>query len=307
MKLSILICAYNEGNKIGGLLQNLCSQRLPPEITDYEILVVASGCTDRTVPVVRHFAVRNRRVKLIQEDRRRGKAAALNRGLEATSGRYVALIPADVLPEEDALYHLLTPFRNPEVTAVTGQPKQDPHQAEGGLIGYLMSMTFRLWGRLMKLLNHQEAAGHSSGEFMAVKREVVNRIPEQCAADDSYIAILARKKGVIKFQPRAVCYNTMPSNPVDYMNQRRRWLFGHFQTRRLTGEYPTVMDTLIFSQPELVIKVLAEEIKEHTRQIPYLIGAILFETVIYATAMTDLWLHRQYAVWPIIKSTKVRN
>lgn len=307
MRLSILICAYNEENKIGNVLQNLSSQRLPPETTDYEIVVVASGCTDRTIPVVKSFSRRNRNVKLIQEDQRRGKAAAINRGLEVASGRYVALIPADVLPEEDALYNLLIPFRDQEVVVVTGQPVQDPKQTKSGLMGYLMNMTFRLWGRLMRKLNEEGRAAHSSGEFMAVRRDVIDRIPEECAADDSYISILARRRGVIKFEPKAVCYNTMPTNPADYVNQRRRWLFGHFQTRRLTGEYPTVMDILILSKPGMVIKVLAEEIKEHTREIPHLMAAILFETIIYTAAMLDLWFHRQYGVWPIIHSTKVRN
>ena len=111
MRLSILICAYNEEKGISYLLRNLSFQRLPPEITDHEIIVVASGCTDRTVPIIKEFMTENSKIKLIEEKERRGKAAALNKALEAATGDYIVFIPADVLPAQNGLYHLLTPLR----------------------------------------------------------------------------------------------------------------------------------------------------------------------------------------------------
>jgi glycosyltransferase involved in cell wall biosynthesis len=53
LKLSVVVCAYNEEKSIGPLLENLMCQRTPPEVNDREIIVVASGCTDATVQVVK--------------------------------------------------------------------------------------------------------------------------------------------------------------------------------------------------------------------------------------------------------------
>ena len=72
MKISIIICAYNEENGIGRLLKNLDTQRLPSEITDYETIVVASGCTDRTVSIVKAFMSENSKIRLIEQKKRRG-------------------------------------------------------------------------------------------------------------------------------------------------------------------------------------------------------------------------------------------
>jgi biofilm PGA synthesis N-glycosyltransferase PgaC len=306
MKLSIIVCAYNEERGIRRLLRNLTIQRQPPEITDYEIIVVASGCTDRTVPVVKAFMAEHPKVTLIVEAERRGKASAMNRALEVAEGEVIISIPADVVPIDEGLYHLLLPFRDPTVTAVSGKPME--HQARShGFMGKVANITYAFWEMQMKTLNDAGLAAHSSGEFMAMRADVVKRIPEECAAEDSYISVMARRKGFIKFVSKAVAYNIMPSNILDYVNQRRRWLYGHFQTHRLTGEYPTVMDTLIFYRPKLALRIIKDVIQEDPHRLLFFFATAFIEAGIYALAVIDRITQRQYAVWPIIQSTKEKE
>ena len=304
LKLSVIICAYNEEKSIGPLLLNLDHQRAPPEVNDTEIVVVTSGCTDGTVEVVKQYMKNDQKIKLIEEQERAGKAEALNKAFDLSSGDYIAILPADVLLAEDAMFHLLKPFKNPKVSAVSGHPLQDPDNIRNGFSGYLANMTFRLWGRLMAKLNDQGRMAHLSGEFMAIRSDVKTEIPHNCAADDSYIAITARRKGLLKFASRAICYNLRPTNLTDYINQRRRWLFGHLQTKKMTGEFPTVLDTIVFSKPGVALQVLAEEMTEKPKNIGYLMGAIIVEAVIYMLSLCDRFVSRQYGVWPVIKSTK---
>jgi len=303
--LSTIICAYNEEKGIGKLLDNLSQQRVPPEIEDFEILVVASGCTDGTVPTVKEHMARNQKIRLIEEAERRGKSSAMNRALRASRGDILALIPADVQPVEDGLYHLLLPFRDPNVMVVSGQPVQHPKARVDGLLGYIGDMTYRIWGRLMKTLNDMGVAAHCSGEFMAMRAGVVDHIPEESAVDDAYISIVARRKGYIKYAGKARVYNIMPGNLREYVNQRRRWLFGHFQTRQLTREDPTVMDTIFFSKTRTALKILVEELAEDLRRVPFLLSAVFIEMVIYSLAAADFFMKREYSIWPVITSTKV--
>lgn len=67
------------------------------------------------------------------------------------------------------------------------------------------------------------------------------------------------------------------------------------------------MDTLIFSKPAVVLRVLSKEIYEHPDEIPYLTITILIEIIIYALALLDTLVQREYGIWPIIKSTKLRS
>jgi cellulose synthase/poly-beta-1,6-N-acetylglucosamine synthase-like glycosyltransferase len=304
MRLSIVVCAYNEERSIGDLLKNISRQRVPSEITEREILVVASGCTDKTVDIVKHHIVQDHRIKLIEEKARLGKASALNRAFELTSADYIVLVPADVHPANGALFNLLIPFRDRDVSAVSGHPTCDPKEKGKHPAKCLAKLTYRLYIRLMAKLNDSGQIAHCSGEFMAIRKDVKTTIPKECAADDSYIAIMARKKGVVKFAPNAVCFNLVPSNFVDYVNQRRRWLFGHFQTKKIGGEYPSVMDTIVWSKPRVVFQVVAEEIGERPKEIGYMLSAVIVEAAIYLLSVADHILHRHYGLWPVIRSTK---
>jgi cellulose synthase/poly-beta-1,6-N-acetylglucosamine synthase-like glycosyltransferase len=304
MKLSILICAYNEEKSIGPLLKNLRRQRAPPEITDSEIIVVTSGCTDGTVKAVRDQMREDESILLIEEPTRLGKASALNKAFEASTGDYIAMVPADVEPANDALFNLLVPFRSRGVAAVSGNPQQNFRNPPKNTVSYLAKKTYRLWRRLMRKLNDEGRMAHCSGEFMAVRSDVNPIVPNDCAADDSYIAIMAKKKGLVKFAPDALCYNILPSNIADYVNQRKRWLYGHFQTKKVTGEYPTVMDTVVLSKPRMACQILKEEIRESPEEVGYLLAAIIVEAVIYFLCMIDRLLSRETGVWPIIRSTK---
>jgi len=100
-QVSIGICCYNEEANIDNLLKNLRnSQGLQ---TDTEIFVVCSGCTDSTVQIVRKYLAIDPRIYLIIEKERKGKASAINKILKRCRGRYIFLIPGDVLPEENCL------------------------------------------------------------------------------------------------------------------------------------------------------------------------------------------------------------
>lgn len=304
LKLSVVVTAYNEEKSIGPLLEDLARQEIPPEIEDREIIVVASGCTDRTVDVVKKQIETNQKISLIEEEKRSGKAAALNKAFETSCGDYIALVPADVLLGKNAMYNLLVQFRDNKVSAVSGRPIQSPVKAPKGFLGYLSNMTYRLWGRLMQRLNDKGEMGHCSGEFMAIRSNIKTAIPHECAADDSYIAIVAKRRGVIKFATDAICYNLRPSNLTDYINQRKRWLYGHLQTKQMTGEYPTVLDTIVLSKPSVAFQVLAEEISENPKDVGYLASAIVVEALIYMFSLLDRLFSRNYGVWPVIRSTK---
>ena len=79
---SVGVTAYNEENNIGHLLEALIEQHLH-RVEIAEIIVVASACTDRTVPIIQQYMARDARIKLIEQPRREGKTSAINLFLAA--------------------------------------------------------------------------------------------------------------------------------------------------------------------------------------------------------------------------------
>src|SRR6185503_19931531 len=77
IKCTVGITAHNEEANIAQILRAMLSQRLHAvEIT--EIIVVASGCTDRTEEIVREFATQEPRIQLYVQEKREGKTSAIN-------------------------------------------------------------------------------------------------------------------------------------------------------------------------------------------------------------------------------------
>src|SRR5882762_11097249 len=71
---SIGIMAYNEEANIARTLQAVLAQH-GPSIRIEEVIVVASGCTDNTVPIVAQIAEQEARVRLYTQEKREGKAS----------------------------------------------------------------------------------------------------------------------------------------------------------------------------------------------------------------------------------------
>src|SRR5690349_6420322 len=101
--------AYNEEANIGRLLEALIAQET--DLCSIEsIVVLASGCTDRTEEIVRAFAEAHPRVKLVVQPQRRGKASAINLFLGATESDVLVMESADTVPEPTTIERLVAPF-----------------------------------------------------------------------------------------------------------------------------------------------------------------------------------------------------
>src|SRR5437016_5428438 len=118
---SIGIMAYNEEANIAHTIRAVLEQT-GPSIRIEEIIVVASGCTDRTVPIVAEIALQEPRVRLCVQEKREGKASAINLFLKQASSTVVILIGADIIPETSAIENLCAPFKDPTIGMVGGRP-----------------------------------------------------------------------------------------------------------------------------------------------------------------------------------------
>lgn len=88
IKVSIIIPAYNEGPRIGAVLDAL--ETLPE---NWEIIVVSDGSRDDTVSIVKGFGC----VTIIDLPKNVGKAAAMYTGYQKSQGEYVMFVDADLV------------------------------------------------------------------------------------------------------------------------------------------------------------------------------------------------------------------
>jgi glycosyltransferase involved in cell wall biosynthesis len=95
LKLSIILPAYNEAQRIEPALAAYAEYFVPRYPDDVELLVVVNGSTDRTEEVARGIAVRYPQIRVLVEPRPIGKGGAVMLGFEEAAGSLVGFTDAD--------------------------------------------------------------------------------------------------------------------------------------------------------------------------------------------------------------------
>ncbi|HOO28956.1 MAG TPA: glycosyltransferase family 2 protein [Lachnospiraceae bacterium] len=95
--VSVIIPVYNAAKCISDTVQSVRSQTY----TNWELILVDDGSTDRSVEIMQEFA--NDDIRLIRTDGGKSAALARNRGIMEAKGRYLAFLDADDLWNPDKL------------------------------------------------------------------------------------------------------------------------------------------------------------------------------------------------------------
>ena len=106
-KLSIVVPAYNESATMATILDRLVDKRI--DGMEREIIVVESNSTDGTREIAEDFESRGL-IRLIKEDRPRGKGHATRKGLQACTGDIVLIQDADLEYDTEDYEALLHPI-----------------------------------------------------------------------------------------------------------------------------------------------------------------------------------------------------
>ncbi len=94
IKLSIIIPAYKESERIGGNLLEI-KQYLDNKKITYEILVVVDGSPDNTAEIARGYGEQIENLKVIDNKENHGKGYVVRQGLLEAVGEYRIFLDAD--------------------------------------------------------------------------------------------------------------------------------------------------------------------------------------------------------------------
>ena len=95
MELSIIVPCYNEDKTLEEF-HNLIVNALKREKITYELIMVDDGSYDATMERLQDISKIDKNVKVISFSRNFGKESAMLAGLEHASGKYVAIMDADL-------------------------------------------------------------------------------------------------------------------------------------------------------------------------------------------------------------------
>jgi cellulose synthase/poly-beta-1,6-N-acetylglucosamine synthase-like glycosyltransferase len=225
--VTAVIAVHDGARHIQAKLDGLLALDYPQGLLD--IVVACDGCTDDTARLCR--AMGDARIRVLEFDTRRGKAACINDAVAQARGEVLLMTDVRQRLEPDALRRLVANLGDPAVGAVSGELRLfDAHTGFArGIDAY--------W-RYEKLIRRAESRSGSvvgvSGALYAMHRELFRPLPPGTVLDDVLVPmqVVAAGRRVV-FEPQAVAWDATSQQPQEERRRKIRTLAGNYQLIQL--------------------------------------------------------------------------
>lgn len=89
-KVSIIVPVYNPGNRIKKCIKSILNQTF----TEFELILVNDGSTDRSLEICNKYANKDKRIKVINQNNQ-GSILARKRGILESKSKYITFVDSD--------------------------------------------------------------------------------------------------------------------------------------------------------------------------------------------------------------------
>lgn len=215
-KVTILIAAFNEESHIEATIKNKLELSYPKEAI--EIIVISDASTDNTDDIVKKYV--NEGVRLLRQEPRSGKTAALNLGVQRAAGEILVFSDANSIYEHNALAFLVRNFNDPEIGYVTG--KMVYTNPDGTVIGDGCSAYMKYENYLRKLETKVGSIVGVDGGVDAVRKSLYQPMnPEQLP--DFVLPLRVIEQGYrVVYEPMAILREPALQSSKDEYKMRVR-------------------------------------------------------------------------------------
>ena len=148
IKLSIVIPAYNEAERIGGTLLDV-DKYISEQDYSYEILVVNDGSTDNTVDVVNSYKKLVNNLRLLDNAKNHGKGYVVRQGMLEAKGEWRLFMDADGSTSLDHV-EKMWPMADKDYKVIIGS--RDTKDAKGAKQNVAQSLKKRILGNFGNVL-----------------------------------------------------------------------------------------------------------------------------------------------------------
>ncbi len=221
--ITFLIAAYNEREIVPEKVKNTFEIDYPKEKVFQ--LWVTDGSTDGTEDILRDIE----NLEVIHNPQRKGKTAAINRGMKFVKTPFTIFSDANTLIAPESARLLIREFDNPKVGCVAGEKRINFYSFDNAV-----STGEGIYWKYESLIKHLESQVGSTicaaGELYAIKSSLFRKVDEDIILDDFIVSTNTIKEGYsIKYIPDAYAIEKASLNISEEMKRKRRIAAGSFQ------------------------------------------------------------------------------
>jgi polyisoprenyl-phosphate glycosyltransferase len=165
--LSLVIPVFNEEKLIDELMKRTVSS-VESFTSDYEVIFVDDGSTDRSLERILLLQKQNTRIRVIELSKNFGHQAAFTAGLEHARGDLIAIMDGDLQDPPELLSDMYRMIRDEGYDVVSGKKagRKGPHGRN--MYAFLFHLIFNHIGEIRKIEN--------SGNYSMMNRAAVNAL-----------------------------------------------------------------------------------------------------------------------------------
>jgi hyaluronan synthase len=229
--VAIVMPGFNEEDAIGRSLRSLLQLDYPA--AKLEIVAVNDGSTDGTLAAMHSVAADDRRVRVIDFRKNRGKRAAMAAGIRGTDAEIVAFVDSDSVLEPDALRKLVQGFADPKVGAMCGHA--DVLNLRESWLTRMQAVRYFVAFKVVKAAESLfSSVTCCSGCFSAYRRSaILPRLDwwenqhflgrQSTFGDDRSLTNCVLRDWRVRYQSDAVSHTIVPATFQQFMRQQLRW------------------------------------------------------------------------------------
>ena len=292
-KVSILITSFNEPN-LNKSIDAITSQDIK---LNYEIIVAAPDINAEKL--VKSYKKKN---ITYFKDPGKGKSFALNLLFNKIKSDIIIFTDGDVILDINSINEILKPFKDPLIGFVCGRViSSNPKNEMNGYWSHLLADAGA--HRIRKLLSDKNQFLEGSAYLMAMRGNIIKKIPLD-VAEDSMIPYYFYKKGYkIKYVDKAIVYVKNPDNFKDWLKQRKRTAKAHETLTNYEPDFPRVKS---FKNEIIYGTFWALSYPKNIKEFYWTIKLMFARLYLWITVFVDTkLLHKNYGdAWERVESTK---
>ena len=247
----------------------------------------------------------DKRLVVLLENKREGKAFAINRIIRRATGDILVLASADIELGRNSISKLVQSLADNESWGAVDS-RVELVNGDSKLMDRVCTLLWEVHNQILDQLDGDTRLGHVAGDLWAARRDLIEEIPNTIN-DDAYLALMIQRKGsTIHRVEDSLVWIVGPRSPADYVAQRSRILLGHFHLIRDFKAVPTTFEFTLPVRLRRNVKTLTETVRKlGPSYLTSLFVAPLLELVSVQVALASLLTRRNPRPWRIAHTTKM--
>ena len=236
--LSVIIPAYNEEARIKNTLEKIHSYLKNQDYT-YEIIIVNDGSTDNTWALVNEIAQKIKEVRILKNEKNRGKGFTIKKGFLNAKGKYLLFTDADLSTPIEEVEKLISWLKKGYDIAIGSRALKESHiQIHQPWYRELAGRIFNLFVQAMAVPGIKDTQCGFKCFSRKTAIEICERQKIERFSFDVEMLYIGRRLGY-KIKEVPICWFNNPHTKVNFLKDGYRMCLDLIRIRlnELKGKY----------------------------------------------------------------------